>query len=140
MDGCCSSDNVTEHYPNSHGCPVNGRRYSSVKRKTVLHHIEAPWAAELTEQGYYFCTDPDCEVVYYGQDDSVFRQSQVRTSVWQKSGNTQSTICYCFGISQQLAAENRTMKEFVIKQTQSSLCSCETSNPSGRCCLKDFSI
>jgi hypothetical protein len=26
----------------------------------------------------------------------------------------------------------------VMAQTKAGLCSCDTSNPSGRCCLKDF--
>jgi hypothetical protein len=108
-----------------------------VKRKTLLHHILHPWQKTITEQQYYFCTDPDCDVVYYGDDDSVIRTDELRTTVWQKSKDKRDAICYCFGITKALARMEN-IKKFVIRQTKDSLCSCETSNPSGRCCLKDF--
>ena len=147
MNECCSQSEVTHketegHYPKSHYCPVNGKAYSSVKRKTLLHHISGPWQKSLTEQGYYFCTDPGCDVVYYGQDNSVIHSNELRTSVWQKSNDKQALVCYCFGVSKELAKSdlknNGDIKAFVLEQTKQSTCSCETSNPSGRCCLKDF--
>ena len=147
MHKCCSQSETTHeqtkgHYPKSHYCPANGKAYSSVKRKTLLHHISDPWQNPLIEQGYYFCTDPGCDVVYFGQDNTVVHTNGLRTSVWQKSNDQNATICYCFGISKKLALSDSKMKDniiaFVTEQTKQSLCSCETSNPSGHCCLKDF--
>lgn len=129
---------MINHYPSTHCCPVNGQRYSNVKLKTMLHHLVAPWDMKLEEQGYYFCTDPDCDVVYFGQDNSTFGEAQLRTIVWQKSHSEDSDICYCFGVSQMLARSDPAVKRFVIEQTQASRCACEVRNPSGRCCLKDF--
>ncbi len=137
MSDCCSSQHK-KNYPTAHHCPVNGKKYSSVKTRTMLHHLKTPWNRTLNSQGYYFCSDPDCEVVYFGQDNSTFNQSEIRTSVGQKKSEKHSTVCYCFGVSQKLANESPEVKQFVFEQTQTANCSCEITNPSGRCCLKDF--
>ncbi len=143
MNTCCTKEgNSTEkkltNYPQSHTCPANGKPYRSVKRKTLLHHILHPWLNSLPEQGYYFCTDPECDIVYFGEDNTVFHTNELRTSIWQKSNDKNAAICYCFGVTKAIARLDKTIKNFVSKQTKESNCSCEVSNPSGRCCLKDF--
>ena len=143
MKKCCTEKENpaaerSKHYPRSHCCPVNGKSYVSVKRKTLLHHISQPWLSSLPEQGYYFCTDPDCDVVYFGEDNMVVHTDELRTAVGQKSHDKHAAICYCFGITKALAHLDKTIINFVSEQTKLSNCSCETSNPSGRCCLKDF--
>lgn len=137
MNQCCDNKTSPDE-KTSHNCPVNGRSYPSVKRKTLLHHVKQPWNNLITEQAYYFCTDAKCDVVYFGQDDTTLKTDDLRTTVWQKSESELANICYCFGVTKKLASSDKNIKTFVIEQTKSSLCSCETSNPSGRCCLKDF--
>lgn len=143
MNDCCNMKEIAgegthDSRKERHACPVNGKRYASVHRKTLLHHILHPWEYTIAEQGYYFCTDPDCDVVYYGEDDSVIRTDELKTTIWQKSKDKRDAICYCFGVTKALAMLDKNIKSFVTQQTKESLCSCETSNPSGRCCLKDF--
>ena len=138
MDNCCAQNEASKSYPKTHDCPVNGKKYDSVKRKTLLHHVSRPWINTLGQQVYYFCTDPLCDVVYFGHDDSVIHTDELRTSVWQKTGDLGATICYCFGVTKYHTQQDMNIKSFIIEQTKKSLCSCETSNPSGRCCLKDF--
>ena len=121
-----------------HRCPVNGKEYSSVGVKTILHHLIAPWKKELSSKSYYYCTDKDCDVVYFGQDDSVISKYELRTKVGIKENGPDRTVCYCFGVSYLAAEESAVAVNFVKEKTKNSLCSCETSNPSGRCCLKDF--
>lgn len=142
MSDCCKNKETAEvetpeQHADSHCCPVNGKTYASVKRKTLLHHILQPWKKVISEQQYYFCTDPECDVVYYGEDDSVIRTDELRTTIWQKSKDKRDAICYCFGITKALARMEN-IKNFVTQQTKDSICACETRNPSGRCCLKDF--
>jgi hypothetical protein len=103
-----------------------------------LHHLENPWELGLTEQPYYFCDDPECDVVYFGQDDSVFEKHRVRTRVWQKEADPDANVCYCFGVSQKQSQSNEAIREFITQQTKQGNCACESRNPSGRCCLKDF--
>ena len=138
MNSCCTQKETAGHYPKSHCCPANGKAYASVKRKTLLHHITQPWLKPVTEQGYYFCTDSDCDVVYFGQDNSIIHRDELRTNVGQKSDDENAAICYCFGVTKDQTLSDDRIKNFITLQTKESLCSCETSNPSGRCCLKDF--
>ncbi|MGB5180201.1 MAG: hypothetical protein WBP44_15905 [Gammaproteobacteria bacterium] len=128
-------------YPNKHVCPVNGQVYASVNRRTVLHQVKIPWARQLPEQGYYFCTDPDCDVVYFGEDARVLMRDELRMPVGQKSSDPERPICYCFDIrAVDVMAEGAgTARQFVIDHTRDASCDCEIRNPSGRCCLKDFS-
>jgi hypothetical protein len=134
-DACTES---SDQAPARYRCPVNGVEYPRVKPKTLLHHIARPWERPLTEQGYYFCDDPDCDVVYFGQDNVVITRRDVRSRVWQKEKDETSDVCYCFGVSQRQAEENNAIRQFITEQTKQGNCACVTRNPSGRCCLKDF--
>ena len=142
MDSCCSGDNEksceVKTAPRKFSCPVNAKDYNKVATKTILHHIKSPWQKELSEQTYYFCDDPDCDVVYFSLDGSVIKKTGLRTTVGIKEKDENTPVCYCFGISKVEAKKFPAVKEFVIQQTKIHNCSCETSNPSGRCCLKDF--
>ncbi|HHT00178.1 MAG TPA: hypothetical protein ENK73_04905 [Thiomicrospira sp.] len=138
MANCCStSSKPVQEYPNKHRCPVNEKSYRSVSPSTILHHINEPWNWQNKEQGYYFCEDPDCEVVYFGEDDSVINKSSLRTEVGIKESNSQALICYCFGVSKEKST-SQAIKDFVVQNTKEKTCACSARNPSGRCCLKDF--
>jgi len=137
MTNCCSSQNKELAHPKKYKCPVNGKSYNSVSSTTILHHINEPWNWHNKEQDYYFCEDPDCSVVYFGEDDSTINKSSLRTEVGIKENNSNSLICYCFGVTKSATASS-SIKDFVVKSTKNKKCSCVTSNPSGRCCLKDF--
>lgn len=124
-------------------CPVNGQRYSNVKLKTILHQVKKPWQLNLPDQPYYFCDDPNCDVVYFGDDKLTLARSDLRIEVGQKSSAPDKTICYCFDVktSDLNSDEERELtKTFVVKQTRNSACDCEIRNPSGKCCLKDFKL
>ena len=138
MSSCCSTEKRGNNSPRKQPCPVNQQNYISVELRTVLHHIKNSWSANLKEQGYYFCDDKDCDVVYFGEDNSIIKKYELRTRISSKENNDDALVCYCFGVSQKETMKNPAIKDFVIQQTKIGNCSCETSNPSGRCCLKDF--
>ena len=138
MTDCCDSKTSSRNSPKKARCPVNGKEYGSVGFKTVLHHLAKPWSKEVKAQLYYYCTDTNCDVVYFGEDQSVIEKSALRTKVGIKEASPESPVCYCFGVSYAAAKDDGRAKEFVAEMTKQSLCSCETSNPSGRCCLKEF--
>lgn len=137
MTDCCSESCETKP-PRKYRCPVNGVEYSEVSAKTILHHVKMPWAWSEKKQGYYFCEDPNCDVVYFGEDGSLITKSQVRTPIGVEEPSGDAPICYCFGVSKRDFSSNPSLKDYVVQKTKKGLCSCETSNPSGRCCLKDF--
>jgi len=139
MSDCCSKSNQKfKRQP----CPENNKEYGEVPFKTILHHLKTPWDLALKEQIYYFCSDPDCGVVYFGEDNSIIHKNQLRTKVGVKETSDDALICYCFDVSRATAQinvlANKKAKAFVVEQTKKSLCSCTTRNPSGKCCLKDF--
>lgn len=140
MSKNCHSECVTESPSRTHVCPVNGQEYKSVGLKTILHHINSPWNWVEKQQAYYFCDDPECDVVYFGEDNSVITKTEVRTVVGVKECNPDVFTCYCFGVSNLEAQQHPAIREFIVDKTKAGYCSCDTSNPSGRCCLKDFSV
>lgn len=138
MSTCCSSSGCDSAHPKKDRCPVNGLEYSEVSVRTISHHIKAPWAWEPSAEHYYFCDAQDCDVAYFGDDNSVVLKSQLRTRIEVKERAEHDLLCYCFGVSYADFERDPATREFVIAQTKTGVCSCETSNPSGRCCLKDF--
>jgi hypothetical protein len=141
MTDCCSVTTSDRTPPKTAVCPRNGRTYAGVERRTVLHHVCQPWARALAHQGYYFCDDANCDVVYFGEDQSLLIRSDLRGDVGQKSHGPDKTLCYCFDINAaDIQAEDvyAQARAFVIEQTRNATCNCAVRNPSGRCCLKDF--
>ncbi|NOR43489.1 MAG: hypothetical protein GQ572_09145 [Gammaproteobacteria bacterium] len=135
MSICNTSSDVTRR--NKFKCPVNGKQYAWVSDKTILLHIKEPWSWDSKKQDYYFCEDPECDVVYFGEDESIITKSAVRTVVGIKEKSDNALICYCFGVTRRASTDSQ-IKSFVIKNTKDHTCACEIRNPSGRCCLKDF--
>jgi hypothetical protein len=138
MTHCCTTNSSI---PCKAICPINGQLYAQISRRAVLHQVRQPWRHALTAQQYYFCDDPDCEVVYFGDNQQIFLQHDVRQTVCQKSIAADKPVCYCFDIrltDLQTESDKIRLKTFVVEQTRSSACDCEIRNPSGKCCLRDF--
>jgi hypothetical protein len=109
-----------------------------VKARTILHHLKSPWTQALGDQKYYFCESAGCEAVYFGEDDSIIGISETRGEIGQKRTDPNRLLCYCFGVTQGDAEADPAAREFVVQQTKEGACACDSRNPSGRCCLKDF--
>ena len=139
MSHCCTSTHLVDNASKRYRCPVNGQEYKPVSLTTILHNITEPWQFHDGEQGYYFCDDPECEVVYFGQDNSVINISALRVPVGIKQKSKDATLCYCFGVTLNAFIANPELKAFVIEKTKEKQCACDIRNPSGRCCLKEFS-
>jgi len=122
--------------PIKHRCPVNGVEYAQVSNRAVFHHTKELWRRDDKGQSYCFCNDPDCDVVYFGLDNSLILKSQVRTKVGLKEKSEDATVCYCYGATKADTQNNPGIRDFVIRKAKAGECSCETSNPSGSCCLK----
>jgi len=140
MSDCCSPDKQPSTHPKHLRCPANGKQCAAVQLRTIAHHLNKPWLKTLKSQAYYFCDDPACDVVYFGQDGSVIKTGELRTRVGQKETTPERTLCYCFGVTYQDAEQDPAIRDFVTTQTKQAACSCDTRNPSGRCCLKDFPL
>jgi len=140
MENCCDTNkNISTTHIDKLKCPVNHQLYKRVSPRTVMHHISRPWQQSFEGKNYYFCEDPNCDVVYFDDTGTTITRADVRTIVGVKTREYSAPVCYCFGVSKQDYLHSPSIKDFVIKQTKLKNCSCETKNPSGRCCLKDFS-
>lgn len=138
MSDCCASSDCKTTHPNKCRCPSNGIEYAEVSTRTIAHHINHSWQWDDKGKRYFFCDDPDCDVVYFGEDGAVILKSQLRTTVGVKEVSDDTPLCYCFGISKADALNDPGIRDFVVTATKLKLCSCDTRNPSGHCCLKNF--
>ena len=139
MSDCCTSAACeTKSKSLKRACPVCKQSSQAVTQGTMLMHLKAPWVHQLNAESYYFCRTPACDVVYFSDQDETIHKAEVRTRIGVKETDDDSLICFCFGVSRAVAAANKKAKDFVVEQTKNSSCSCEITNPSGKCCLKDF--
>lgn len=136
MSDCCTPGRNPAS--RKRACPNSGHLCAPVPPSTVLHHVRSPWRLQLQEQTFYFCEDPACDVVYFGDDGATIGSAELRTRVGIKSRSSDASLCYCFGVTYGDAQADPRCETFVREQTRRSACACSTRNPSGRCCLKDF--
>ena len=145
MSDCCGTSGEGECEIESkpktlkHECPACHQLCLNVQTKTILHNLREAWNYDLSDKHYFFCRTESCDVVYFSDDSNgmTLRKKDLRTSIGIKEQDGNAIICYCFGVNKTKAADKK-IKDFVIAQTKKSNCTCETTNPSGRCCLKDF--
>lgn len=137
MSDCCSSSGKKTH-PKKGTCPLDGYEYLEIPVSTIIHHIAKPWAWDDQGETYYFCDNPDCDVVYFSVTNQIITRTQLRTDVGQKDLSDSATLCYCFGLTRGEFLLDKGTKAYVVDQTKNKTCACDSRNPSGRCCLKDF--
>ena len=88
-----------------------------------------------------FCDVPTCSVVYVGGDGTLIDKDALETRVGLKETDDPIPVCYCWGftareIVEDLARQGRsTVRAFIMERVKAGQCSCERTNPSGRCCL-----
>ena len=138
MSDCCNNEVVKP--AKTAICPVNGQAYKSIARKTLLHQVSKPWQRNLN-QDYYYCSDPDCDVIYFSNQGDVLVSDDMRQSHSRESTGAEASVCYCFDVTsadiRSEASKNR-IRNYIIEQTKKQLCECSVRNPSGSCCLKDI--
>lgn len=137
MSECCTTACESETTKGKPVCPVCAHKGTKVGLKTMLQHIKQPWSYVFDDTQYYFCSHMDCDVIYFSERN-IFRKVDVRTTIGIKEESDDTMICFCFGVSKADIKMDKSIKDFVITQTKQAMCACETANPSGRCCLKDF--
>jgi hypothetical protein len=102
----------------------------------MLHHLNTPWKHSLASDPHYFCANRDCEITYFNPHGNRYSRIVLRPETRTALAN--EMICFCYGIDKESVRNEPDAKPFVIEQTRSRACACESRNPSGRCCLKDF--
>ena len=90
---------------------------------------------------YHICLNEDCQVVYFNLDDHlVFKQEDVKISIWFKKDADPKYICYCNQVTEQQIIEAvldhgaKSLKDVVKLTGAMKKCQCERNNPLGKCC------
>src|SRR5215510_5175836 len=139
-DCCCSEPRSDGRAASCTECGTAGRPVESVTVKSMLTTAAL---ARYEHHAYRFCPDERCPVVYFGDDGTVFKTSDVRERVWQKEPPGRRTVCYCFGENEaDIAAEiERRGRSDAVQRVRTHIaagrCACEIRNPQGACCLGD---
>jgi hypothetical protein len=124
----------------SPGCPRCDRPGQAVAATTTDALVRADARASL-EQPAYFCSTPECEVVYFDARDGSIRTEGVAVAIFQKETHPQRPVCYCFEhTAAAVLAASRTdgsngIVEAIVEACRQGLDRCEQTNPQGRCCL-----
>lgn len=94
------------------------------------------------DTGWRFCDSPDCDIVYFSEKgDITFTKSQLKVPVGVKETSGERPLCYCFrhsvaSIKDELRTKGRSVAlDDIRAKMKNPGCHCETSNPSGACCL-----
>ena len=142
MDDCCSSSNQC----NAPTCPNDGARTKGVGSITLDSLLSEEARAELTAQKYFFCSSPNCDVVYVSANgEHVITKDQINVRVGVKETSAPIPLCYCFGHTRENVVDDirangdTDIQRSVTSRVKAGDCRCEETNPSGGCCLGDIS-
>lgn len=134
MDDCCE-------VRKEGSCPKCGKSGAKTHRGTPAGHLSD--AGLEKTQGWsevHVCFNPDCEVLYFHDTAWVsFRES--RTRVGFKEKEPPHPLCYCFNHTgeeflKEIEKHGKPISvEEIKRQVKAKNCRCETTNPTGLCCL-----
>ncbi len=125
-------------------CPDTKSSGRPVKPITVLSLVRPERRAAVAEHAWSYCGDPTCDVVYFAEDGTTLRKSDLVVRVGEKEPDPPRTVCYCFGHTREsirdevLQTGTSGVIEAVTAKVRAKECSCETMNPKGTCCLADL--
>ena len=122
-------------------CPASGTSGRPVPHKTLASLLHQQRLAGVEEHQWHFCESLDCDVVYYTQEGHTRTRADLSVRVGVKEREAPRPLCYCFGHTAASIADEvgrtgaSTAVESVTARVKAGDCACETTNPSGRCCL-----
>ncbi len=114
-------------------CPVCQAKGRKVVYENLLANLK-DISIISPDKEYLFCTNPECNVVYFTLGQTICHEQLLRKSAY-KSKDPDATICYCFGYTIQEANE-QSYQEYRQKKAEG--CACKIRNPSAKCCAKLF--
>lgn len=144
MSDCCPVNQANTSAAPVMVCPVSNWKSKKVDLLTVRSLVrQLPLG--MPQSAYYFCEDPECDVVYFPSNPkaSLFLRKDLLVRVWAKERDDSVPVCYCFGFTRQdLWNEMRrkgrsTVAERIMAEVKAGNCACEVKNPRGKCCLGD---
>ena len=134
---CCSKSDPT---PARGLCPLSSAKGKKVDRITPASLLVDP--SRLGDGPFFFCPDPDCEVVYFtASGDEIYRKADLTVRVGLKETEDPVPVCYCFEFTRAMLREEiertgaTTIPQKIQEEIAAGRCACEVKNPQGTCCL-----
>lgn len=122
---CCSTSNISKKIKE---CPICHSESEKVRKETVSSLLKDENQDLPDSEELYYCNNHDCDLVYFSESQTFYKSS-LKTNIDGK-------VCFCFDISKtELKEEGKAKTLDKIKTNMTNIgCSCETKNPSGKCC------
>lgn len=141
MDSCCQIPTQPEEVERNL-CQECGQKGRPLQRITPESLLLPEHKIRLGTSQYFYCPSEACGVVYFSNKDHVyFHKSDLSVRVGQKESEDPISLCYCFGhtresVWKEIAETGKsTVQTNITANVKAGLCSCETKNPQGSCCL-----
>ncbi len=112
-----------------------------VPKITLTSLVKPEYQNDIPSGQASFCTQKDCETVYYDTEGREIRKHQLSVEVWQKEEPGDIPVCYCFDFSAKDIMEDArrnsppTIPFMIRDKIKADLCDCDSKNPQGGCCL-----
>ena len=143
---CCLITDISDA-PSRTECPFSGKLSSNIQRRTLEHLLVDKRLSLLQNKQYYYCDDPDCDVVYfpYGKGE-YFTRRDIKVKVYSKDPGGDVNVCYCFDWSRNRIKNEieetgkSTAANQISREVKAGNCRCDIKNPKGRCCLGDVNV
>lgn len=140
---CCLVTDVTPA-PARAECPVSKKPSRKVQKRTLQHLLKPEKVDSIHNVQYYYCADPNCNVVYFSNENvPFFTVNDVAVKVLTKDKGDDVNVCYCFNwtrdrIKEEITASRQSTASLQIaKEVKAGNCACDIKNPKGECCLGD---
>ncbi|MBI5097002.1 MAG: copper chaperone Copz family protein [Nitrospirae bacterium] len=139
---CCSILKKTFHPSTCPDCNTQGQ---SIKVRTIKHWLKAGLVPLIPEAFFYLCKNMDCPVVYFSEDGGTrYTKDQLRYPVGVKERTAPITLCYCFGVTEEMILSEihekgkSSFSTWIAREIKLDHCACDVRNPVGHCCLGEI--
>ena len=118
----------------------------NVPEITLTHLVKPEFHKDIPAGQTFFCSERDCEMVYFDAEGREIRKHQLSVEVWQKEESGEVPVCYCFDHSAKSILEDArrhsppTIPLMIRDKIKAGLCACDIKNLKGSCCLGDVAF
>lgn len=141
MSECCNFKKQNDNLQIQ--CKKCGETGKSVKKVTLEHLLKEEKISSMKDIPYFFCSTPNCSVVYFSKKGESFYKKNLKVRVGLKEKEELIPVCYCFDYSKKIILDDvcengkSTIYERIRKEIKEGNCKCEITNPQGSCCLSN---
>lgn len=125
-------------------CPTCGKKGLEVQALTIRSLTRRGWPHYSEISDGFFCTNPEDTTVYYFPSlPYTIDKEDVVDRIGAKEAEEPLYVCYCFRHTREeiesdfLHHGRSTIEDEIREKVNGKQCSCEVTNPNGRCCLGD---